>query len=89
MTAKIHNGIKYIKKLFSLKKKFHKIATKSFQLNTKKKLHCDICVRRNFIYLMLDHALYFKNILQHWVHRDKNFKFALFEEEWKKTKHTT
>lgn len=82
--AKICNGIKYIKRLVPQKKKFYEITSKSFQLNTEKKLHCDVYKRWNLIYLMLGHALYFKNVLQYLTQRDKNFKFAFFEEEWKK-----
>ncbi|KAF7832365.1 zinc finger BED domain-containing protein DAYSLEEPER-like isoform X1 [Senna tora] len=58
---------------------------KSYQLNKSKKLRLDVSVRWNSTFLMLDHAIYYKSVLEHWGRRDVAFKnFVLSEEEWEK-----
>ncbi|MBA0849863.1 hypothetical protein Goshw_021764 [Gossypium schwendimanii] len=80
---KIRNGIKYIKKSGIRRKRFYDIAAKSFHLNVIKKLHQDVCVRWNSTYLMLEYALYFKDVLDYWGQRDKDYQiFAVSDEEW-------
>ncbi|KAF7827091.1 zinc finger BED domain-containing protein RICESLEEPER 2-like [Senna tora] len=83
--SKVRNGIKYLKKSVSRAKIFYDIAEKSYQLNTSKKLRLDVSVRWNLTFLMLDHAIYYKSVLEHWGRRDVAFKnFVLSEEEWEK-----
>ncbi|KAF7827377.1 zinc finger BED domain-containing protein RICESLEEPER 2-like [Senna tora] len=80
--SKVRNGIKYVKKSVSRAKIFYDIAEKSYQLNTSKKLRLDVSVRWNSTSLMLDHAIYYKSVLEHWGRRDVAFKnFVLSEEE--------
>ncbi|KAF7820887.1 zinc finger BED domain-containing protein RICESLEEPER 2-like [Senna tora] len=82
---KVRNGIKSLKKSVSRVKIFYDIAEKSYQLNKSKKLRLDVSVRWNSTFLMLDHAIYYKSVLEHWGRRDVAFKnFVLSEEEWEK-----
>ncbi|XP_026656509.2 zinc finger BED domain-containing protein RICESLEEPER 2-like [Phoenix dactylifera] len=83
--CKIRNVAKHLKNSIPKKKKFYEIAEKSFHLNTRKRLRSDCCVRWNSTFLMLDRAVYFKAVLDHWGQRDREFGiFALSEEEWEK-----
>ncbi|OMO96602.1 hypothetical protein CCACVL1_04875 [Corchorus capsularis] len=83
VVGKVRNGIKHIKKSGPRKKRFYEIAEKSFHLNVTRKLHQDVCVGWNSTYLMLESALYFKDVLVYWGLHDKDFKiFALSDEEW-------
>uniref|UniRef100_A0A1U8ASB8 Zinc finger BED domain-containing protein DAYSLEEPER-like n=1 Tax=Nelumbo nucifera TaxID=4432 RepID=A0A1U8ASB8_NELNU len=85
IVSKIHDGVKNIKKSVARKHRFYDFAEKSFHLNTTRRLMLDMCVRWNSIYLMLEHAIYYKQVLQHWGQRDIFFKmFMLSEEEWGK-----
>ena len=83
--SKVRNGIKYLKKSVSRKKKFYDIAVKTYHLNENKRLRIDVSVRWNSTFLMLDHAIYFKSALQYWGCRDNNYKnYVLSEDEWEK-----
>ncbi|KAK5804141.1 hypothetical protein PVK06_031790 [Gossypium arboreum] len=60
------------------------MADKSFHLNVTKKLRQDVCVRWNSTYLMLESSLYYKDVLDYWGQRDKDYQiFALSNEEWR------
>ncbi|KAK8308825.1 hypothetical protein V6Z12_D02G086600 [Gossypium hirsutum] len=66
------------------RKRFYDVADKSFHLNVTKKLSQDVCVRWNSTYLMLESSLYYKDVLDYWGQRDKDYQmFALFSEEWR------
>lgn len=82
---KIRSGIEHIRKFTSRKKKFYLIASKQFQLDTKKRLRPDMYFRWNTTYLMLERALYYKSMLQYWGEHDTSFiYFTLSAEEWEK-----
>lgn len=84
VVSKVRNGIKHIKKSGPRKKRFYEMAEKTFHLNGTKKLHQDVCVRWNSTYLMLESALYYKDVLDYWGQRDKDIHcFALSIEEWR------
>ncbi|KAK8320357.1 hypothetical protein V6Z12_A12G031900 [Gossypium hirsutum] len=84
VVAKIRNGIKYIKKSGTRRKRFYDVADKSFHLNVTKKLRQDVYVRWNSTYLMLESSLYYKDVLDYWGQRDKDYQlFALSNEEWR------
>ncbi|MFQ6630776.1 hypothetical protein Gotur_009834, partial [Gossypium turneri] len=43
-----------------------------------------MCVKRNSTYLMLEYSLYYKDVLDYWGQRDKDYQmFALSNEEWR------
>ncbi|KAK8279060.1 hypothetical protein V6Z12_D09G086100 [Gossypium hirsutum] len=66
------------------RKRFYDVADKSFHLNVTKKLRQDVCVRWNSTYLMLESSLYYKDVLDYWGQRDKDYqKFALSNQEWR------
>ncbi|KAK8309740.1 hypothetical protein V6Z12_D02G143500 [Gossypium hirsutum] len=66
------------------RKRFYDVADKSFHLNVTKKLRQDVCVRWNSTYLMLESSLYYKDVLDYWGQRDKDYQmFALSSEEWR------
>ncbi|XP_020591842.1 zinc finger BED domain-containing protein RICESLEEPER 2-like [Phalaenopsis equestris] len=82
---KIRSGIEHIRKFTSRKKKFYMIASKEFQLDTKKRLHPDVYFRWNTTYMMIERALYYKSMLQYWGEHDSNFLYYnLSAEEWEK-----
>ncbi|MFQ6638885.1 hypothetical protein Gotur_014693 [Gossypium turneri] len=84
VVGKIRNGIKYIKKSGIRSKRFYDVADKSFHLNMTKKLRQDVCVRWNSTYLILGSSLYYKDVLDYWGQRDKDYQiFALSNEEWR------
>ncbi|TYG79882.1 hypothetical protein ES288_D02G172800v1 [Gossypium darwinii] len=84
VVGKIRNGIRYIKKSGIRRKRFYDVADKSFHLNVTKKLRQDVCVRWNSTYLMLESSLYYKDVLDYWGQRDKDYQmFALSNEEWR------
>ncbi|TYG67888.1 hypothetical protein ES288_D05G110900v1 [Gossypium darwinii] len=84
VVGKIRNGIKYIKKSGIRRKRFYDVVDKSFHLNVTKKLRQDVCVRWNSTYLMLESFLYYKDVLDYWGQRDKDYQiFALSNEEWR------
>ncbi|TYI92702.1 hypothetical protein E1A91_D02G088700v1 [Gossypium mustelinum] len=84
VVCKIRNGIRYIKKSGIRRKRFYDVADKSFHLNVTKKLSQDVCVRWNSTYLMLESSLYYKDVLDYWGQRDKDYQmFALSSEEWR------
>ncbi|KAL1073895.1 hypothetical protein V6Z11_D11G253200 [Gossypium hirsutum] len=84
VVGKIRNGIRYIKKSRIRRKRFYDVADKSFHLNVTKKLRQDVCVRWNSTYLMLESSLYYKDVLDYWGQRDKDYQiFALSNEEWR------
>ncbi|TYI73207.1 hypothetical protein E1A91_D07G115200v1 [Gossypium mustelinum] len=83
VVCKIRNGIRYIRKSGIRRKRFYDVADKSFHLNVTKKLRQDVCVRWNSTYLMLESSLYYKDVLDYWGQRDKDYQmFALSNEEW-------
>ncbi|KAK8296216.1 hypothetical protein V6Z12_D05G110800 [Gossypium hirsutum] len=74
----------YIKKSGIRWKRFYDVVDKSFHLNVTKKLRQDVCVRWNSTYLMLESFLYYKDVLDYWGQRDKDYQiFALSNEEWR------
>ncbi|TYG98703.1 hypothetical protein ES288_A10G138200v1 [Gossypium darwinii] len=84
VVGKIQNGIKYIKKSEICRKRFYDVADKSFHLNVTKKLRQDVCVRWNSTYLMIESFLYYKDVLDYWAQRNKDYQmFALSSEEWR------
>ncbi|KAG4137558.1 hypothetical protein ERO13_D07G078850v2 [Gossypium hirsutum] len=84
VVGKIRNGIRYIKKSGIRRKRFYDVADKSFHLNVTKKLCQDVCVIWNYTYLMLESSLYYKDVLDYWGQRDKDYQiFALSNEEWR------
>ncbi|TYG51484.1 hypothetical protein ES288_D10G261400v1 [Gossypium darwinii] len=84
VVGKIQNGIRYIKKSGIRRKRFYDVADKSFHLNVTKKLRQDVCVRWNSTYLMLESSLYYKDVLDYWGQRDKDYQmFALSNDEWR------
>ncbi|KAG4194935.1 hypothetical protein ERO13_A06G080732v2 [Gossypium hirsutum] len=84
VVAKIQNGIKYIKKSRIRRKRFYDVADKSFHLNVTKKLCQNVCVRWNSTYLMLESSIYYKDVLDYWGQRDKDYQiFALSNKEWR------
>ncbi|KAG8480950.1 hypothetical protein CXB51_025646 [Gossypium anomalum] len=57
---------------------------KLFLLFLTKKLRQDVCVRWNSTYLMLESSLYYKDVLDYWGQRDKDYQmFALSNQEWR------
>ncbi|KAG4138741.1 hypothetical protein ERO13_D07G152450v2 [Gossypium hirsutum] len=83
VVGKIRNGIRYIRKSGIRRKRFYDVADKSFHLNVTKKFQ-DVCVRWNSTYLMLESSLYYKDVLDYWGQRDKDYQiFALSNEEWR------
>ncbi|KAG4196140.1 hypothetical protein ERO13_A06G150966v2, partial [Gossypium hirsutum] len=84
VVGKIRNGIKYIKKLRIHRKRFYDVADKSFHLNVTKKLRQDVCVGWNSTYLMLESSLYYKDVLDYWGQRDKDYQiFVLSNDEYR------
>ncbi|MFQ6665807.1 hypothetical protein Gotur_032414 [Gossypium turneri] len=84
VVGKIRNGNRYIKKSGIRRKRFYDVADKSFHLNVTKKLRQDVSVRWNSTYLMLDYSLYYKDVLDYWGQRDKDYQmFALSNKEWR------
>ncbi|TYH95344.1 hypothetical protein ES332_A12G100100v1 [Gossypium tomentosum] len=84
VVGKIRNGIKYIKKSGICRKRFYDVVDKSFHLNVTKKSRQDVCVRWNSTYLMLESSLYYKDVLDYWSQRDKDYQiFALSNKEWR------
>ncbi|TYI99001.1 hypothetical protein E1A91_D01G256000v1, partial [Gossypium mustelinum] len=84
VVGKIRNGIRYIRKSGIRRKRFYDVADKSFHLNVTKKLRQDVCVRWNSTYLMLESSLYYKDVLDYWGQRDKDYQiFALSNQEWR------
>ncbi|KAK8288672.1 hypothetical protein V6Z12_D07G140600 [Gossypium hirsutum] len=72
VVGKIRNGIRYIKKSGIRRKRFYDVADKN------------VCVRWNSTYLMLESSLYYKDVLDYWGQRDKDYQmFALSDEEWR------
>ncbi|TYJ42150.1 hypothetical protein E1A91_A03G068800v1 [Gossypium mustelinum] len=66
------------------RKRFYDVADKSFHLNVTKKLRQDVCVRWNSTYLILESSLYYKDVLDYWGQRDKDYQIiALSNEEWR------
>ncbi|MBA0777979.1 hypothetical protein Gotri_005918 [Gossypium trilobum] len=84
VVGKFRNRIKYIKKSRIHRKKNYDVADESFHLNVIKKFHQDVCVRWNSTYLMFESALYYKDVLDYWGQRDKDYLiFTLSYEEWR------
>ncbi|TYJ30966.1 hypothetical protein E1A91_A06G164700v1, partial [Gossypium mustelinum] len=84
VVGKIRNGIKYIKKLRIHRKRFYDVADKSFHLNVTKKLRQDVCGGWNSTYLVLESSLYYKDVLDYWGQRDKDYQiFVLSNEEYR------
>ncbi|TYI63167.1 hypothetical protein E1A91_D09G000900v1 [Gossypium mustelinum] len=72
VVGKIRNGIRYIKKSGIRRKRFYDVADKN------------VCVRWNSTYLMIKSSLYYKDVLDYWGQRDKDYQmFALSNEEWR------
>ncbi|KAB2045172.1 hypothetical protein ES319_D01G141800v1 [Gossypium barbadense] len=66
------------------RKRFYDATDKSFHLNVTKKLRQDVCERWNSTYLMLESSLYYKDVLDYWGQRDKDYQmFSLSNEEWR------
>ncbi|PPS14871.1 hypothetical protein GOBAR_AA05699 [Gossypium barbadense] len=65
VVGKIRNGIKYIKKSKTRRKRFYNVTNKNFHLNVTKKLRQDVCVRWNSTYLMFESSLYYKDIIKY------------------------
>ncbi|KAF5750543.1 hypothetical protein HS088_TW03G00881 [Tripterygium wilfordii] len=67
------------------RKNFYEIADNHFHLNTKKRLRPENGYRWDLTYTMLDHALYFRPVLDHLGQNDEELKFCeLSAEEWDK-----
>ncbi|PPD91941.1 hypothetical protein GOBAR_DD11131 [Gossypium barbadense] len=84
VVGQIRNGIRYIKKSGIRRKRFYDVTDKSFHLNVTKKLCQDVCVRWNYTNLMIESSLYYKDVLDYWGQRDKDYQmFALSNKEWR------
>ncbi|MFQ6643239.1 hypothetical protein Gotur_018041 [Gossypium turneri] len=84
VVGKIRNRIKCIKKSRIRRKKIYDVTDESFHLNVTKNFHQDVCVRWNSTYLMFESALYYKDVLDYWGQRDKDYLiFTLSYEEWR------
>ncbi|MFQ6643235.1 hypothetical protein Gotur_018041 [Gossypium turneri] len=82
VVGKIRNRIKCIKKSRIRRKKIYDVTDESFHLNVTKNFHQDVCVRWNSTYLMFESALYYKDVLDYWGQRDKDYLiFTLSYEE--------
>ncbi|KAK9697464.1 hypothetical protein RND81_08G039400 [Saponaria officinalis] len=85
LVAKIRSVVKHLSHSILKRKKFYEVAHSTFGLNTTKKLRGDTCIRWNSTYLMLDRYLYFRDVLDSFVSKDKDIKlFNLSSEEWNK-----
>ncbi|KAK9756261.1 hypothetical protein RND81_01G084900 [Saponaria officinalis] len=85
VVVKIRSVVKHLSHSIPKRKKFYEVAHSTYGLNTTKKLRGDTCIRWNSTYLMLDRYLYFKDVLDNFVSKDKDIKvFNLSSEEWKK-----
>lgn len=79
---KIKSIVKHFKHSIPKKKKFYNVAETSFGIKTNKKLRGDNCIRWNSTFLMLDRFIFFKDVIDHVVSRDKDLKvFSLTSEE--------
>ncbi|XP_056694956.1 zinc finger BED domain-containing protein RICESLEEPER 2-like [Spinacia oleracea] len=83
VVIKIKSVVKHFKHSIPKKKKFYSVAETSFGIKTNKKLRGDNCIRWNSTFLMLDRFIFFRDVIDHVVSRDKDLKvFALTLEEW-------
>ncbi|KAK8288671.1 hypothetical protein V6Z12_D07G140600, partial [Gossypium hirsutum] len=67
VVGKIRNGIRYIKKSGIRRKRFYDVADKN------------VCVRWNSTYLMLESSLYYKDVLDYWGQRDKDYQIEVWK----------
>ncbi|PKA62031.1 Putative AC transposase [Apostasia shenzhenica] len=82
---KIRNGIRYVIKSSSRKKKFYEMASRDFHLDAKKRLRPDVRFWWNTTYTMIDCALYYRGALQSWGEHESRFiYYNLYDEEWEK-----
>ncbi|KAJ9542590.1 hypothetical protein OSB04_029096 [Centaurea solstitialis] len=83
VVVKIRSIIKHFRYSIPKKRRFYSVAETKFGIKTNKKLRGDNCIRWNSTFLMLDLFLYFRNVIDHVVSRDKYIKiFALSINEW-------
>ncbi|XP_074282273.1 zinc finger BED domain-containing protein RICESLEEPER 2-like [Silene latifolia] len=82
---KIRSIVEHIRSFTSKKEKFYELARSSFGLDTSKRLIGDTDARWNSTFVMLDRFLYFRDVIDSFVSKDKNIKvFALKQEEWER-----
>ncbi|XP_057522450.1 zinc finger BED domain-containing protein RICESLEEPER 1-like [Amaranthus tricolor] len=85
VVAKIKKVVKHYKHSIPKKKKFYSVAETSFGIKTKRKLRGDNNIRWNSTFLMLDRYIFFRDVIDHVVSRDKDLSvFALSKDEWDK-----
>ena len=83
MIENIRESVKYLKLSPSRLYKFNEIV-KSLKLSTSKRLILDVPTRWNSTYAMLECALENKSIFSRYKERDYNYKWLLFDEDWKR-----
>lgn len=85
VVVKIRSVVEHLKHSIPKRKKFYEVARTSYGLNTTKRLHVDTCIRWNSTFFMLDRFLYFRDVIDQQVGKDKDIKmFGLTRVEWKK-----
>ncbi|KAK9682072.1 hypothetical protein RND81_10G048200 [Saponaria officinalis] len=71
---KIKNVVKHFKHSIPKQKHFYSVAQTMFHLNTRKKLRGDNLIRWNSTFFMLDRFIYYKDVVDHVVGRDKDIQ---------------
>ncbi|KAK9714571.1 hypothetical protein RND81_06G104300 [Saponaria officinalis] len=83
--VKIRSVVKHLRHSILKRKKFYEIAQSAYGLNVNKRLRGDTCIRWNSTYLMLDRYIYFRDVVDNIVSRDREIKvYHLSYEEWEK-----
>ncbi|XP_073003666.1 zinc finger BED domain-containing protein RICESLEEPER 2-like isoform X1 [Typha latifolia] len=81
----IRCSVTYLKKFPSRLHRFGEIA-RQLSITTSKGLALDVATRWNSTYIMLEHALVYKNVFQQYATRDTNYKWLHSEEDWERAK---
>ncbi|KAK9713643.1 hypothetical protein RND81_06G041900 [Saponaria officinalis] len=85
VVVKIRSVVKHLRHSIPKRKKFYEIAQSAYSLNVNKRLRGDTCIRWNSTYLMLDRYIYFRDVVDNIVSRDRDIKvYHLSYEEWEK-----
>ncbi|PHT34670.1 hypothetical protein CQW23_26470 [Capsicum baccatum] len=84
---KVREGVKHIKHSEGRILKFVE-CIKNHGLSCSKKLRQDVTTHWNSTYQMLDSSLFYQQAYVQYKFLDVNFKYSIFEEEWKKVEVT-